>query len=442
MPNQIVIKKKINKFNEKIVVSGDKSISIRWVLFASIASGISKARNLLISEDVLAAINIVRKFGIKVVKKKNTHIVFGKGVNGYNYKKNTVIDAKNSATLGRLILGLLVNSTQKIKLIGDSSLSKRDFRRVTDPLTKFGAKFKLQNNFTLPLTINGTRNLKPINYNEVRGSAQCKSSVILAGMRTTGKTIIKAKKSRNHTELVFKYLKIPVKSVVKKKLDIIEINGPSNFQGFKYRVPGDISSSSFFLVLALLCNNSKIVVKNVNVNRSRIGIIKILNKMNAKISLKNKKIYNGEKIADIIVKNKRSLKAINCPKSLNSSAIDEFLVIFLVAAKARGISKFSNLSELNKKESPRLDIATNILKKIGIKFERQSDNIKIYGNPNLNLKGKYKINNFRKDHRVFMMSCIAALSFGGEWKIEDKDSIKTSFPKFLKLLRELGAKII
>ena len=183
-------------------------------------------------------------------------------------------------------------------------------------------------------------------------------------------------------------------------------------------------------------------MKNVNVNRSRIGIIKILNKMNAKISLKNKKIYNGEKIADIIVKNKRSLKAINCPKSLNSSAIDEFLVIFLVAAKARGISKFSNLSELNKKESPRLDIATNILKKIGIKFERQSDNIKIYGNPNLNLKGKYKINNFRKDHRVFMMSCIAALSFGGEWKIEDKDSIKTSFPKFLKLLRELGAKII
>ena len=163
--------------------------------------------------------------------------------------------------------------------------------------------------------------------------------------------------------------------------------------------------------------------------------------MNAKILLKNKKIYNGEKIADIIVQGKRELKSINCSESFNSSAIDEFLVIFLVAAKAKGISKFKKLSELNKKESPRLEIATKILKKMGVKILRDSDNIQIYGNPNLDLKGKYIINNFRKDHRVFMMSCIAALSFGGKWKIDDKDSIKTSFPTFLKLLKKLGAQI-
>ena len=163
--------------------------------------------------------------------------------------------------------------------------------------------------------------------------------------------------------------------------------------------------------------------------------------MNANIYLKNKRLYNGENIADIIVKSRSNLTSINSPKNLNSSAIDEFLVIFLVAAKAKGISKFRDLSELNKKESPRLEIALKFLKQIGVKYSRKSDNIKIYGNPNLKLNGEYFIKNFRKDHRVFMMSCIAALTFGGKWKIDDKDSINTSFPIFLKLLKKLGAKI-
>ena len=163
--------------------------------------------------------------------------------------------------------------------------------------------------------------------------------------------------------------------------------------------------------------------------------------MNAKIKFKNKKKYKGELISDIIVESKNYLKGVNCPKSLNSSAIDEFLVIFLVAAKASGVSSFKNLSELNKKESPRLDIAVKFLKKIGVKVLRNKDNIKIFGNPNLTLKGKYKISNFRKDHRIFMMSCVAALAFGGDWIIEDKDSTKTSFPNFFKLMNALGAKI-
>ena len=146
-------------------------------------------------------------------------------------------------------------------------------------------------------------------------------------------------------------------------------------------------------------------------------------------------------IADFFVKSEDNLKSIICPRDLNSSAIDEFLVIFLVAAKAKGVSKFNNLSELNKKESPRLDIALKFLKMIGIKFLRNRDNIKIYGDPNLNLKGTYNIKNFRKDHRVFMMACIAALSFGGNWKINDVDSIKSSFPNFLEKIKSLGANI-
>ena len=163
--------------------------------------------------------------------------------------------------------------------------------------------------------------------------------------------------------------------------------------------------------------------------------------MNCKISLKNKKIYKGEETSDIVVESSKNIKGISCPSSLNSAAIDEFLVIFLIAAKAKGISSFKNLGELNKKESPRLDIAVSFLRNIGVKVERKKDNIKIFGNPNLELNKNIRIKNFFKDHRIFMMSCIAALTFGGNWEINDKDSINTSFPIFLKILKKLGAKI-
>ncbi len=215
MSNKIIIKKKIKSFRKKIFISGDKSISIRWVLFASLANGISKAKNLLMSDDVFGAINAIRKLGIKIEIKVNECKIFGKGINGYKYKKNITINAQNSGTLGRLILGLLINTPYPIKLIGDKSLSKRDFKRISDPLSKFGAKFKLKNNKNLPLTIYGSKNLKPIKFTEKKGSAQCKSAVIFGGMRTKGTTIIKAKKSRNHTEVLSKFLNLPI--YVKKK---------------------------------------------------------------------------------------------------------------------------------------------------------------------------------------------------------------------------------
>ena len=440
MPNSITIKSKIQNYNKKIFVSGDKSLSIRWVLFSSIASGISKAKNLLTSEDVMAAIQAVRKLGIKVVLKGNTCKIYGKGFNGYKFKKNLIIDSKNSGTLGRLILGILVNCSHPIKLIGDKSLSKRDFKRIIDPLKLFGANIN-SNKTGLPVNIVGSDYLRPIDYHEKLGSAQCKSAVMLAALKTPGITKIKAKKSRNHTELLYKNLNIPIK--IKKKLnhDFIEVKGISNFKGFSYKIPGDISSCSFFIVLALLTRNSRLVIKNVNINSTRIGIIKILNKMNAKIKFINKRKYKGEIIADIIVNSRKELRGINCPKNLNSSAIDEFLIIFLVAARAKGISKFNDLGEMNKKESQRLDLAIKFLRSINVKVNRFKNNISIHGNPNLNLKGKFEMKNFLKDHRIFFLSCITALTLGGRWKIFDKDSINTSFPDFLKILKKVGAKI-
>ena len=437
MTSSIVIKKKLKNFNKKIVVSADKSISIRWVLFASLASGNSKAQNLLISEDVKAAIKTVRKLGIKVISNNKFCKIFGKGINGFNYKRNLTLNAENSGTLGRLILGFLINTTKPIKLIGDKSLSTRDFKRISDPLSKFGGVFKLKNKKNLPLTIYESKNLRPISYLENRGSAQCKSAVIFAGMRTSGTTLIKAKKSRNHTELMCKYLKLPVTVENKKNYDLIKVKKVKEIKPFDYKIPSDISSGAFFIILTALSKNSKLLIKDVNINPTRIGVISILKKMGVNIIFQNQKTYKGEKLADIKIEGGKKLKAINCPTNLNSGAIDEFLVIFLVAAKAKGISYFKDLAELNQKESPRLKWGAKILNMMGVKNIVTNSSIKIYGNPNLEIRKKIIIKNYLKDHRVFMTSVIASLSFGGEWHIYDKDSIKTSFPNFLKIINEL-----
>ena len=437
---KIVIQKKIKNFNKIIEVDGDKSLSIRSLLIGSQSYGLCKIKNLSKSGDILSTVEGLKKLGIKIFFKKKICYLYGNGLNGFNYRKNILINAGNSGTFARLLLGLLVKSTHEIKLVGDESLSKRDFQRISDPLKKFGAKFKSKNKYSLPLKILGTEFLKPIKYIEEKGSAQCKSSVILAALNTPGKTIINAKKSRNHTELFLKHLKIPIKIIRKKKYDIIEIVGENQFKSFNYEIPGDLSSSAFFIVLTLLSENSKLKIKNVNVNPSRIGFIKIINRMGANVKFINKRNVCGEELADICVNSQKHLKSINCPIKFNSNAIDEFLVIFLLASKASGISSFRKLEELNKKESPRLKLASKILKKIGVRVKLGSGSIKIFGNPKLKVNKSILINNYHKDHRIFMTSVVAALCLGGKWTIEDMESHTSSFPSFLKILQKIGCK--
>ncbi len=436
MKNSITVRSKIGTFDKTINISGDKSLSIRWALLASIAIGKSRAFNLLDSDDVKSTLKILKKLGVNIIKNNKFCEINGRGLNGFKFKKNLTLDAGNSGTLARLISGLLIRSPYHIRLKGDKSLSRRDFSRVIEPLNKFGVNFFPKNRNRLPINLKGTDFVTPINYNEYRGSAQCKSLVMLAALLSPGTTKIKAKKSRDHTEILFKKLNIPIKIRKEKNYDFIEVES-SSINAFNYNIPGDISSCAFFIVLTLLSKNSKLIIKNININPTRTGIIKILNKMGAKIKFLNKRTYMGEKTADIKVSSSNKLKGINCPTSLNSSAIDEFLIIFLVAAKAKGVSTFKNLSELNQKESPRLKIGSEILKQIGIKTLVKNHSIKIFGNPSLNLKSRYKVKNFYKDHRIFMMSVIAGLVFGGEWIIHDKDSINSSFPNFLKKINEI-----
>ena len=436
----IKIKKRIKKFDKNLITVGDKSLSIRWALLASQSLYKSKSFNLLLSEDVLNTLKCLKKLGVKIKLTKSFCEIYGVGLNGFKYKKNLSLYAGNSGTLGRLIMGLLVHSKNSIRLKGDKSLSKRDFLRVSKPLEKFGAKFQT-NLGKLPIVIKGTGNPKPINYYETKGSAQCKSAVMLAALNTNGETTIKAKKSRDHSELLFKYLGLPIRVNKKKNYDLIKIKGRKEIPAINYKIPSDISSSSFFIVLTALSKNSKLRIKNININPSRTGIITILKMMNVKIKKKNIRVYKGEKVADLIIQSSKKFKSINCPVKFNSAAIDEFLLIFLVAAKAEGISYFKNLSELNEKESPRLKWGSKILNKMGIKNIATSHSIKIYGNPNLKINHKVIVKNFLKDHRVFMTSVVAALSFGGEWQIHDKDSINTSFPSFLKMMNYLGADV-
>ena len=440
MSNSVIISKKILKFDKIISANPDKSLSIRWALMAAQAIGKSKGYNILNSEDVNNTLKSLKKLGVNLKKRKNYCEIEGVGLNGFNFKNNTEINCENSGTLARLICGILAKTNKTVILKGDASLSKRDFSRVIKPLNLLGVKI-ISNSKRLPLKIKGTNFLKPIEFEENIGSAQVKSCIMLAALNTPGVTKIKAAKSRNHSELMFKYLKIPIKINKSKNFDRIEIKGLTQYQSFNYKIPGDISSSSPFICLAALSKNSKILIKGVNVNPSRTGIIDILKKMNVKIIIKNKKKYNGEYVADLLVKSCKSLNAIKCEKKYNSRAIDEFPLIFLACAKAKGISYFNNLSELRQKESDRLKITSNFLKMIGIKVEEKFDSLKIYGNPKLDLNKKFIIKNYMKDHRVFMMACIAALTFGGKFEIHDKDSIKTSFPSFIKILKKIGAEI-
>ncbi len=431
------INETIKPFNKIIQIEGDKSLSIRWALLASQAKGKSVAFNLLKSEDVINTLNCLKKLGVRIKVFKDRCEINGLGLNGFKYKNNLSLNAGNSGTLGRLILGLLTHSKTKVKINGDKSLSKRDFNRVVRPLEKFGAKIET-NNGKLPILIKGTNKPVPIKYHETKGSAQCKSSVMLAALNTKGKTVIKAKKSRNHTELLYKYLKLPIKIKKKKNYDLIEINSIKKIKPLIYKIPSDISSSAFFIVLTILSEKSQIKISKVNINSTRTGMLKILTLMGVNYQIKNKENYKGELVGDIFVKSQKKIKAINCPTKLNTNSIDEFLLIFLLAAKANGVSYFKNLAELNEKESPRLKWGAKILNKMGFKTILTKNDIKIFGNPNLKVKKKIIIKNFLKDHRVFMTSVIAALTFGGRWNIGDKDSINTSFPTFLKKLEELG----
>ncbi len=286
----VSINEKIEKFNKKIKIPGDKSCSLRAILLASQCIGISKIKNLLESEDVLNCINTLKtSLGVKIIKKNNIYQVYGNGLNSFKFKKKiTKIYVGNSGTCARLLSGLLSTHPGKFYLYGDQSMNKRDFTRVTQPLEKVGAFFYPRNKKTLPLTIEGTNMPLAQKHVENRGSAQVKGLILMSALSTPGITTIEEKKiSRNHTELFLKKISADIKVKKLKKGNLISLRGQKNLYGFDYTVSSDPSSAAFLIALTLLTPGAKLIIHNVLCNDKRIYFLKILRKINADIKINN-----------------------------------------------------------------------------------------------------------------------------------------------------------
>ncbi len=438
----VLINKKITKFNKKINVAADKSLSLRALILASQCIGISKIKNLLESEDVLNCIKALKKLGVKIVKKNNIHFVYGSGLNSFKTNnKLTKIYVGNSGTTARLLSGLLSTQNNKFYLYGDRSMNKRDMSRVIKPLEKVGCFFYPKKRTTLPLVIEGTTMPLAQRHVEKKGSAQVKSLILLSALSTPGITTIEEKKaSRNHTEIFLKKINADIKVKKLKKGNIITLRGQKNLYSFNYTVFSDPSSASFLIALTLLSPNSKLIIKNVICNSTRIGFFKILKeKMNANIKIKNLRKISEEPIGDIIIKSS-ILKPVNCPKKLVPFLIDEFCILFVISALTKGLSKFNGINELRHKESDRIKNMQEGFNKIGIKTKSTKDSLKIYGNPNIKIK---KILNIfsNGDHRIAMSWAILGLLLGIKLKIHNFETVNTSFPNFVKLIKNIGGKI-
>ena len=436
----VLLNKKIGKFQKTITVESDKSISHRSLLLASQCIGISKIENILESEDVQNTIVCLKKLGVKIQKRKNFYLIYGNGLASFKKPKNNALYTGNSGTLARMLIAIIsTQSNLKIRIVGDNSLNKRDMKRIIEPLSKIGCNFYPKNKSTLPLTIEGTNMALAQRHIETIGSAQVKSAILLAALNTQGTTEVEVKKiSRDHTENLLSIINADIKIKKLKTGHLISLKGKKNLTCFKTKIPGDPSSSAPFVILALLTENSKLLIKNINCNHTRIGFINILKKMNANIKLKNKKKKYGELVGDIIIKSSY-LKSINCPKHLTPSAIDEFPLLFVVASVTKGVSKFSGISELRHKESDRIKSMEVGLNYIGIKTKSTEDTLTIFGNPNIKFQKILKVNP-QEDHRIAIAFFCLGQILDLKIEISNFETVNTSFSKFLNIMKKIGAK--
>ena len=439
----VLVNNKIKKFNKKIQIPGDKSCSIRAILFASQCIGVSKIKNLLESEDVLNCINALKtSLGVKIIKKNNIYKVYGNGLNSFKVKKKiTKIYVGNSGTSARLLSGLLSTLPGKFYLYGDQSMNKRDFTRVTEPLKKIGAFFYPKNKKTLPLTIEGTSMPLAQKHIENRGSAQIKGLILMSALSTPGITTIEEEKiSRNHAELFLKKINADIKVKRLKKGNLISLKGQKNLYGFNYSVSSDPSSAAFLIALTLLTPESKLVIHNILCNETRIFFLKILKKINANIKIKNLRKVSGELVGSITVSSSK-LKPIIVSRDVGKF-IDELPILFVIAALTKGVSKFKNIGDLKHKESNRLLESKKILVQAGIKCKTTKDSIIIYGKSKIETQNKLILTKTKGDHRICMSSVIFSLVTGMRAKIKNFETVNTSFPEFISLIRNLGGKIV
>ena len=426
------------KLKGSIKVGSDKSCSHRMLILSAMSVGKSKIKDLLESQDVLNTLKILRELGIKINKNGCIYEVYGNGTNGFMEPKKA-LDCGNSGTTARLLIGAVSTNPIKCMFIGDKSLSSRDMSRVTDHLEGIGAEVQYTNNGYLPLMLSGNDELLPMTHIMKKASAQIKSALILAGLNIHGTTkIIENKITRDHTENLMKYLNI--KFNIKKLRNggkEITINGPYEIKSKNLTVPGDPSSAAFFVVAALIVPGSKIILKNVMLNPTRITYLKILKKMGGKIKIKKTKKLSGEYVGEIHVEYSQ-LKGINIGASLAPQLIDEYPILSIAASQAKGKTTMKGLDELRHKESDRIHSIVFNLKKVGIEVQEENNNLHIFGK-------KIKINKIVKiksfgDHRIAMSFSILNILCNKKLQIDNKRCINISYPDFEKHLNYLTVK--
>jgi 3-phosphoshikimate 1-carboxyvinyltransferase len=419
---------KITSVNGTLELPGDKSISHRSVMFSSLAEGESIIHNLGTGEDVKSTIHCFSEMGIKFEKRDDVLVVKGKGFKNL-HKPEVPLDAGNSGTTTRLLTGVLVNQNFSSEITGDESLSRRPMRRVMEPLTLMGAKIEASLEGTLPMKISGSRQMHSIEYELPLASAQVKSAVLLSGIHLDEETtVIEKIGSRDHTE---RMLGLKTSWVGEKK--IIHCSKENYPSCKEYFVPGDISTAAFFLPLSLLTTGSILRIKNVSLNESRSGIVKILKEMGGNIETENLKENSGEVSGDLIIKTS-SLHNIKIPADIIPNIIDEIPILAVAGILAEGKFSIRNAKELRGKESDRISAVCFNLKLLGLNVTEFDDGFEFDGD----IMNKYPVFESFFDHRIAMAFSILCLFLVNGGKVNNFDSVIISNPDFINQLKTIS----
>ena len=419
----------------QIKIPGDKSVSHRALICGALASSPTKISNLQRSEDVLNTFKVIKNLGIDTEQKDLTIRLYGKGLRGLSKPSNELYFG-NSGTGIRLMTGALSGQNFDSILQGDSSLTKRPMKRISEPLEEMGACINLSSEFTPPIEIIGSKNLSAISYDMPIASAQVKSAILFAALFSEGKTKVRESLvSRNHTELMFQQFGINLKTINSE----ITLSGQEEFEGKDINVPGDFSSAAFMIVGALITPDSSILIKDVGLNSTRIALLEVLNSMEADIKIENIRKFGSEEVGDLRVSSSQ-LKPCKVGASLIPNLIDELPILFIASLFATGDSEFFGIEELRHKESDRLLAMQSGLKNIEIETIYNSGKLTIEGKGSDYLIDSGTVDSF-EDHRIAMAFIIAGLRSKKNLVVKNTDCIKTSFPEFSYLLDSLGAKI-
>ena len=415
-----MIFQKANRLQGEITVPGDKSISHRGVMFGALSEGTTRLTHFLQGADCLSTISCFEKMGIPIENKGNEILVHGKGLHGLT-APTQILDAGNSGTTTRLISGILAAQDFSVTLTGDASICKRPMRRIMEPLSLMGANIKSQNgNDCAPLLITGSH-LHGIHYQSKVASAQVKSSILLAGLYADGTTsVTEPALSRNHSELMLGMFGAKVES----KDTTATIYPEPALYAIDFKVPGDISSAAYFIAAASIVPGSELLIRNVGINPTRDGILRIAKQMGADITLLNR-VEEGEPTADLLVRS-ATLHGTEIGGTVIPTLIDEIPVLAVMAAYAQGETVIKDAAELKVKESDRIAIVTENLRKMGADVTPTDDGMIIRGGKPLH----GGVLDSHLDHRIAMSFAVAALIADGETEMKDAECVNISYPDF------------